>query len=1164
MSDRQEIQQQRKVENINVSHDENALQVNRNAFALEPLGMQENNAGVSAEEKRKFDYLHNVDNHSKRFLNIINNARREVANSAVVYTLRHLPDQSTLGKEYKSKFNTRLSDEARLQKSRNKKSRIYQKHRNAELLKETLRKNETDSFDLVNRAMTGHAMRCEKDDYHDLAMFMKEGQDKKNINLINLYLGKSLKAGPGGLEGQDVQLALDNMAGQLFSVDVSSLRFDNDTEMVQNATELERISGQLAAFERMAEKHNYMASLDEFEKKRLNDRLDALRSVAAYYNIRKDIITDDYYKNHYNDELSLDVNGAETAEQKKLAENLLKSLVVGRKMMKLNGVDLDRLKYNGQTVSFKKEVTRELIKQIDREYSKAETHKEIIGRRFTEKDAIAEKELLRLQKRVTQLNKIDPVKERKAIADNMAAVRDRAYVPVERPDSRIGGWGKFKNRVRYGYRFLFGATLGAVFSFFSGLYTGAETLFTEKSRKENAQEKRRHDIVPGREGEYFRDEIIRKDENGEDIDVYSDYRRGPLIWEKLSAGDPEDPPEVCIMVEQSKRGSALASADKMGHAMIGLSYSRYNKNTKRKERYQLRMGYYPGGGLRIGAGMAMSNGAIVGGRVGEDDKHEYDIARRYQVKPGDINKILREAEKYGDKGYGYYKRNCTTFVVDMAKSINLPIAEEFKEEEMDFEGGAFTLMLEGAQSMPLAGYYMGANAISSRMNKMDLEYQNFGQKLYTKEDLERYYKTANTGSLFVRKGYTPGTVGETLRYAKDGELTADYVENEDLDVRTVKNTIAVTGSRLWIDITNKIPQESWTEDDDASQQYFMDTLDGGLNDLCDKPNECTAEAVRGVHKKVRTAMKGVNNYYSKRLGNDPALNESVMKLLSLYELVLTRADILYAKVVESEVKGDVGRLRYNYIHKNRKIIFRENGEEVTCEIPPGVYEGYLMQGKSAEEAIRESARLKELRAIPKKERTSAQKLEKSRLDRSYSLAKSFAKANRYLLEKDDFEDKDIKYAFTDLPVMENQVKQGQRLSGDMLLFDRPSYAYQGVILDKIFGNVRGLNLDQIDDLHEQVRVMDNYSFECFEKNKEFTRKILSYYIKGKNGSAVKHTNDFLTDMSNSLWTPAYSETILKDLSAVCMLMMGDTKTRHWLVGMFTEVMNEQPQEGGVA
>ncbi len=45
------------------------------------------------------------------------------------------------------------------------------------------------------------------------------------------------------------------MAGQLFAIDIRTLHFETDTELVKNAPTLEKIADQVAAFERLSAKH---------------------------------------------------------------------------------------------------------------------------------------------------------------------------------------------------------------------------------------------------------------------------------------------------------------------------------------------------------------------------------------------------------------------------------------------------------------------------------------------------------------------------------------------------------------------------------------------------------------------------------------------------------------------------------------------------------------------------------------------------------------------------------------------------------------------------------------------------------------------------------------------------------------------------------------------
>jgi hypothetical protein len=802
------------------------------------------------------------------------------------------------------------------------------------------------------------------------------------------------------------------------------------------------------------------------------------------------------------------------------------------------------------------EISNNIYKELDAEAVK--THTEDLHKL---EQAQAQRNLsnvIRLKAKARYMEFEDPIEEQANIQKTMNVVQGKAFVPVQRPADRMGTWAKVKNRLMVGYRFMVSATLGNLGSLVLNSYYGAKKLLFEGDEKKKAQNKRRHDLVPGRKGEVFEDEVVPKNEYGEDTEVYSDVRRGPLIFEKLSAGDPEDPPEVTIMSAQSERGKTTAFGVSGTHAFIGLSYSRYNRMTRRKERYQLRIGFFPGGGLTKGTAPAMAGGAMVAGQINSDYANTYDVARRYQVKPGDINKILRAAEKYADKGYGYYKRNCSTFLVEMSKLIDLPIAKDFKEEEMKYVGKSGVGIETGA-AISKAGYYMGADAISKRMNKMDLSYQNFGQKMFTKEDLKRYYKTAGKADT-IKKGYNPGTVGETIRNAKTGELTANYDEHSAINSDMIGDVITETGEKLWKEFEKVLPKRIWTNRDLEMQTSLLMAGDGGLSKL---NSDSKPDDVREVYKKVRDAMKLLNSYYADVLGSDASLNLPVMNLLSLYESALTYADRFYQIVIRKAAVGDAGKLRADFADKEYEISFTGTDlKRVRTKMAPGVYEGYLMIGKTPEQAVREHKRLRDLEA--KKEKpgglSKEEKKEKSRLSRTLSLAQDFASANRYLLEKETYSEKDYDYAFSKLPAMEKGVKQDERMGGKLIANKSASITYQGVILERVFGGFQGLKLTDIKDQALLKQNIDDYTEKQLELNRDMVQKILKAYIRDKNDKTEDLASGFIDIIGIACIESAYGGPdgfwgMGDEVDSLSELLTPDCKLKGWLVREIDTIRN---------
>ncbi len=755
------------------------------------------------------------------------------------------------------------------------------------------------------------------------------------------------------------------------------------------------------------------------------------------------------------------------------------------------------------------------------------------------------------------------VEEREAIQANMWNVKDRGFMPVNRPPERIGWWNKAKNRFMVGVRWLVGSTLGVLAAAAGYVISAPYHFATEKKRRKDAQKTTDYTLIPGTKDEHFEEEIIKKNEKGEDESVYSDVRRGPLVWEKLTAGDPEEPPEVVIMMEQATRGKdAAAEGGNMGHAMVGLVYSRYNKRTRKKERYQIRMGFYPAANMTKGAGtLSMVGGAIVGGQLRDDYQHKYDIAKRYQVTNTEINRILRKAETYADGGYGYYKRNCTTFVMDMAKEANLPIAKEAHEEEMMLNGRD-EILAEAGSSIAMSAYYGTANEIGDNLTKTDKSYLRFGQKLSTTEDLDRYYKTA-INSDAIRRGYAPGTVGEVMRESTEGEISGSYIMQEDLNYLNVST--AITGAYEKLDVAIKeYLKDTWTPLD----QEFLDNMnmddDFGFHSLAFAKKEYTKpERIREMHKEVRTAMKKLSKYHRTRLHNDPKLSLLVIDYMSVCEAILTHLDDFYSTTYRKDMKGDLGVAVYNHYYSDNELnvtgVKRTDAENAPEPVymPAGLYEGYLKMGKKPEEIVMDCRELEAL--MNNKDKSSAEKKRFRKLKMERDTAMDFFSASRYLMDKDEFSDKELRYFFRELPKMEKYIDNKEKiLTGSMVTQYPPSITYQGVALEKVFEGMKNavvLEPDyKIPDL--TVRFDDYISRKMEEKKGEFER-ILRIYMEDKQDmDAGTLVTDFMSVFFNVYLLPVYQEQLKHDNDMFVMsvnLGMKGRKTGDWLENAFNRL-----------
>jgi hypothetical protein len=108
------------------------------------------------------------------------------------------------------------------------------------------------------------------------------------------------------------------------------------------------------------------------------------------------------------------------------------------------------------------------------------------------------------------------------------------------------------------------------------------------------QDQKHYDTIPGWNGARYEKKPV---ESG--ADILLDQRRVPTVWSRITAGKADDgkgnpiPPEVTVYFDQPKIGSSSNFGGKngvdMGHAMLGIDYSRYSYETSRYERYAMNM-----------------------------------------------------------------------------------------------------------------------------------------------------------------------------------------------------------------------------------------------------------------------------------------------------------------------------------------------------------------------------------------------------------------------------------------------------------------------------------------------------------------------------------------------------------------------------------------------
>jgi hypothetical protein len=716
---------------------------------------------------------------------------------------------------------------------------------------------------------------------------------------------------------------------------------------------------------------------------------------------------------------------------------------------------------------------------------------------------------------------LDKKEESKNINQSMKQIEGRAFIPVLKDTKRIGFWGKLKNMFGAGLRYAVAASLGPIATLAGNILSMA--LHKDPATKnEKTQAFRSHDTVPGMKDERFTDEDITNEDD--ETRILEDTRRGPMIWEKLTAGDPEDPPELSIMSHQPVTGSNTATKglDNAGHSFMALSYSRYNKATGRKERYRLQVGLYfgAGSGNRL-VQMMGSTGAMTLGQLRNDNYSAYEIGRRFQINPGDVNRIIRAMSSYAEGGYGLYKRNCATFVADMAKLANLPIIDEMKEEQFDMPLLG-NLGLNFANGVGYTGYKAGENNIADKMGKNDISYMGYGQKLSTEQDLRRYQDTAKNTDV-MKTGYTPGAMGEILRGTKEGELISKPLSasNEISSIRGGIDKVKTSAISLMQALRDRLSEDKKIEDTEFAKamgefisQCNKITENDQFNEMIKTPTQ-----VKQVHKGISDIMKKSNAYFAGRLQNDALLQNDFLTFLGLCETTLFRCDQKYEETIHKDYTGDLKFARKAFNKNNLKLYYKDTEknkkENVSQKISPALYEGYLVMGKKPHEIARIIDRQSKL-ALKEKNKeslTDSEKAELEGLKRERAVAEDFAAASNYYLNTSRFTKSNLKFAFSDLPRMEQEegtggtvVKKGQRISD----------YHQAAIMETIFSGLGKLKIDWENDEPDAIaKKLAGHMISGGKAKNKTLEDILEAFVRGRQQlseeNKKKSGNDLVTE-----------------------------------------------------
>ena len=725
--------------------------------------------------------------------------------------------------------------------------------------------------------------------------------------------------------------------------------------------------------------------------------------------------------------------------------------------------------------------------------------------------------------------------------EDMSPVRGMDFVPQKLParNDKPSALRRAASRLAYYGGKTVGALLGLIGNLIAAPYSFGRWIQQLCRRHKNSKQatKRDRDVIPGWDGRKFEE----AQKNDRELDI--DFRRVPAVWSYYTADKPVDssgnvrPPVISVYVNQPDEEHDRTQNDNegSGHTGIGIEYSRYSRVTGEWERYNLRYGFYPAGGLNNNStkGLQGYEKAVIPGRLANEKGVSYTISRSYPATNKQVNAVLNASVPYVDKGYNIYTRNCTSFAKAMLLNVaHIPGSEAiFKRDEIQQSAKNNALMFGASM-----GTFHLETSAEADLNKLitgdDISYMNIGSKRMSDEEYKNY---RNSLSYFKRRPKyidSPNATAENIKRLSGKNVgTVGRYKPKDTREDTMEDTMEDTREKLWN--TRKILQTGGLEIrknleeiipagsvDTGSLPEEYGKITGILEDLGEPisvftlsmdPETFSRQDIRKMRSDLSEYIVLLNKLLYKYYENDKRLQKPVLNMISHLNEAILRLDYAYATVSDDILlgSGDLGSLRQEMNHAGYSI--SAGGKEVVMS--PSLYEAYLQIFKTPEAAVKNYARYIELWKKDKDRirLSDPEKKELEKLQRVRGVALDFDRSHRYMLEKKNFSQQDIDYAF-ELHNKEINNARSPELTNDHLF---ASDIYQSLFLEKVFPGLKGRFSSASDDAEEDPKMnlnswLDDDLAKSVKKNKEEMTK----FAKG----AVKNVkNPTEENLKRELW-----------------------------------------------
>ncbi len=288
-----------------------------------------------------------------------------------------------------------------------------------------------------------------------------------------------------------------------------------------------------------------------------------------------------------------------------------------------------------------------------------------------------------------------------------------------------------------------------------------------------------------------------------------------------------------------------------------------------------------------------------------------------------------------------------------------------------------------------------------------------------------------------------------------------------------------------------------------------------------KPKLYTPEELKQIHTGLTDVIRKMNILLFKYYKNDRRLQPAVLNVISLANSAINDADHRYILLFKDTAVGggDPGTLRNDMMNKRRKYSLREGNAE--ADISASELEGWMQICKTPEAALESASRYSYLSFH---NRTDEGEKEYRKPERMKALEMDFSQSHRYMLEKENYSQQDMDYAFA------LKKKERNSLADDVLRDNNTSSAvYQSLYLEKVFTGMKARFTDFISeneiDEHTNAAVtgewLDHDMTACITEQDGKKKEVMTMIVRAMD-KALGHPDredllEHLMDLIRDKW-----------------------------------------------